>query len=48
MARAVDSVVDAMLSRRGLQNDTITLDSVKQADAEARALTTEYFAKTKG
>ncbi|MBT5296136.1 MAG: 1-deoxy-D-xylulose-5-phosphate reductoisomerase [Octadecabacter sp.] len=48
MARAVDSVVDAMLSRQGLQNDTITLDSVKQADAEARALTTEYFAKTKG
>ncbi|MCF2870578.1 1-deoxy-D-xylulose-5-phosphate reductoisomerase [Octadecabacter sp. G9-8] len=48
MARAVDSVVDAMLSRQGLQNDTITLDSVKHADAEARALTTENIAKTKG
>ena len=48
MARVVDSVVDAMLSRQGLQNATITLDSVTQADAEARLLTTENIAKTKG
>ena len=48
MARAVDAVVDAMLSRQGLQNATITLDSVTQADAEARALTREQIARTKG
>lgn len=41
MARAVDNVVDVMLSREGLQNATITLDSVTQADAAARALTTQ-------
>lgn len=48
MARAVDSVVDAMLSREGLQNATITLDSVTQADVAARALTTQYMTKTRG
>ncbi len=48
MAQAVDRVVDAMLSREGLQNATITLDSVGQADAMARALTVEHIAKTKG
>lgn len=48
MARAVDTVVDAMLTRQGLQNDTITLNSVTEADAEARALTTENIVKTKG
>lgn len=48
MARVVDIVVDAMLSRQGLQNDTITLDSVKQADGEARALTSEEIATKKG
>jgi 1-deoxy-D-xylulose-5-phosphate reductoisomerase len=41
MARAVETVVDAMLSREGLQNATITLDSVQDADAQARARTTE-------
>lgn len=48
MARAVDSVVDAMLSKQGLQNATITLDTVHEADAMARALTREEIAKTKG
>ena len=47
MARAVDHVVDVMLSRQGLQTAAITLDTVQQADAEARALTREYIAKTK-
>lgn len=46
MARIVDSVVDAMLSREGLQNATITLDSVNQADRMARALACEEVAKT--
>ena len=45
MARIVDSVVDAMLSREGLQNATITLDSVNQADSMARALAGEEIAK---
>ncbi|MCL4123099.1 UNVERIFIED_CONTAM: hypothetical protein GTU68_016737 [Idotea baltica] len=45
MARAVDTVVDAMLSRQGLQNEAITLDSVQRADAEARALAIETLAK---
>lgn len=48
MARAVDSVVDAMLSDGGLQNATITLDSVTEADAQARARTSEHIAKLKG
>lgn len=46
MARSVEAVLDAMLSREGLQNATITLDSVNEADAMARALTTEHIAKT--
>jgi 1-deoxy-D-xylulose-5-phosphate reductoisomerase len=48
MARAVDNVVDAMLTKEGLQNATISLDSVTQADAQARALCTQTLAKTKG
>jgi len=48
MARSVDSVVDAMLSREGLQNATITLDSVSEVDAMARALTCEMLKTTKG
>jgi 1-deoxy-D-xylulose-5-phosphate reductoisomerase len=48
MARAVDAVVDVMLSRQGLQNATITLDSVQEADAMARALTAEELSTTKG
>ncbi len=48
IARAVDSVVDVMLSREGLQNATITLDSVTQADAAARVLTSEYMTNTRG
>ena len=45
MARIVDRVVDVMLSKEGLQNATITLDSVNEADAIARALTGEEIAK---
>ena len=45
MARIVDRVVDVMLSKEGLQNATITLDSVNAADAIARALTGEEIAK---
>jgi 1-deoxy-D-xylulose-5-phosphate reductoisomerase len=45
MARIVDCVVDVMLSKEGLQNATITLDSVNEADAIARALTGEEIAK---
>lgn len=45
MARAVAHAVDAMLSRDGLQNATISLDSVGKADAAARALTCDYFKK---
>ncbi|AKS45940.1 1-deoxy-D-xylulose 5-phosphate reductoisomerase [Octadecabacter temperatus] len=45
MARVVDRVVDVMLSREGLQNATITLDSVNQADSMARALAVEEIAK---
>ncbi len=45
MARIVDRVVDAMLSREGLQNATMTLDNVYEADAMARALTGEEIAK---
>jgi 1-deoxy-D-xylulose-5-phosphate reductoisomerase len=45
MARIVDRVVDVMLSNEGLQNATITLDSVNEADAIARALTGEEIAK---
>ncbi len=48
MARVVEQVLDVMLSREGLQKATITLDSVTQADAMARALTREEIAKTKG
>lgn len=36
MARLVEAVLDETLSREGLQNDTITLDSVQHADALAR------------
>jgi 1-deoxy-D-xylulose-5-phosphate reductoisomerase len=46
MARTVDTVVDVMLSREGLQNATITLDSVNQADQMARAFTCEEILKT--
>jgi 1-deoxy-D-xylulose-5-phosphate reductoisomerase len=45
MARIVDRVVDVMLSKEGLQNATITLDSVNEADAIARALTGEEITK---
>lgn len=45
MARIVSRVVDVMLSKEGLQNATITLDSVREADAMARALTGEEIAK---
>ena len=45
MARIVDRVVDVMLSKEGLQNATITLDSVNEAHAIARALTGEEIAK---
>jgi 1-deoxy-D-xylulose-5-phosphate reductoisomerase len=45
MARIVDRVVDVMLSKEGLQNATITLDSVNEVDAIARALTGEEIAK---
>jgi len=45
MASIVDRVVDVMLSNEGLQNATITLDSVNEADAIARALTGEEIAK---
>jgi 1-deoxy-D-xylulose-5-phosphate reductoisomerase len=36
MARLVEAVLDETLSREGLQNDTITLDSMQHADALAR------------
>ncbi len=36
MARVVEAVLDDTLSREGLQNVTISLDSVQQADALAR------------
>jgi 1-deoxy-D-xylulose-5-phosphate reductoisomerase len=45
MASIVDRVVDVMLSNEGLQNATITLDSVNEADVIARALTGEEIAK---
>jgi 1-deoxy-D-xylulose-5-phosphate reductoisomerase len=45
MARIVDRVVDVMLSKEGLQNATITIDSVNEVDAIARALTGEEIAK---
>lgn len=48
MAQAVERVVDVMLSREGLTNATITLDSVNEADAMARALTVEDLATKKG
>lgn len=48
MARVVGRVLDQMLSREGLQNATITLDSVGKADAMARALTAEQIAAMKG
>ncbi len=41
MARIVDRVVDVMLSREGLQNATITLDTINEADMMARARTRE-------
>jgi len=45
MARAVERVLDLMLSREGLENATITLDNVQAADAMARALTCEDLDK---
>ena len=48
MALAVDRTVDVMLTREGLQNATMTLDSVRDADAMARALTAEHITKAKG
>lgn len=45
MARVVDRVVDVMLSREGLQNATITLDSVNEVDSMARALARKEIAK---
>ena len=48
MARKVDACVDAMLSREGLQNATITLDSVQEADAAARAMTADITGTAKG
>jgi 1-deoxy-D-xylulose-5-phosphate reductoisomerase len=45
MARIVDRVVDKILAREGLQNASITLDNVNEADAMARALTSEEIAK---
>ncbi|MDB2369089.1 1-deoxy-D-xylulose-5-phosphate reductoisomerase [Octadecabacter sp.] len=48
MARMVDGVIDAMLSKQGLQNATITLDTVRNADAMARTLTSEKISKIKG
>ena len=48
MAWAVDRTVDVMLTREGLQNATMTLDSVRDADAMARALTTEHITQAKG
>ncbi|MCF2904054.1 1-deoxy-D-xylulose-5-phosphate reductoisomerase [Octadecabacter sp. CECT 8868] len=48
MARVVQTVLDVMLTREGLQNATITLDSVREADAMARALTSEEITDTKG
>ncbi|MEL6958365.1 MAG: 1-deoxy-D-xylulose-5-phosphate reductoisomerase, partial [Pseudomonadota bacterium] len=44
MARIVAEVVDVMLSREGLKSATITLDSVRDADAAARQLTAERIA----
>ncbi len=48
MARIVDATVDAMLTREGLQNATISLDNVTQADALARVRAAEEIAKTRG
>jgi len=48
MARVVDRAVDVMLTKQGLQNATITLDNVQDADAMARAITTEFIIKSKG
>ena len=48
MAWAADRTVDVMLTREGLQNATMTLDSVRDADAMARALTTEHITQAKG
>ncbi|PVA06174.1 1-deoxy-D-xylulose-5-phosphate reductoisomerase [Thalassorhabdomicrobium marinisediminis] len=48
MARMVDRTVDVMLTRHRLQNATITLDNVRDVDAEARARTCEDRANTKG
>ena len=45
MALIVDRVIDVILAREGLQNASITLDSVYEADAMARALTSEEIAK---
>ena len=43
MAGVVEEVLDVTLSREGLQNATITLDSVHEADAMARRLTTDHI-----
>lgn len=48
MARIVDATVDAMLTTEGLQNATISLDNVTQADALARVRAAEEIAKTRG
>lgn len=48
MAHVVGRVVDVMLSREGLQNATITLDTVKEVDALARSRTAEEITKLRG
>ena len=48
MAHVVGRVVDAMLSREGLQNATITLDTVREVDALARIRTAEEITNLRG
>ena len=48
MAHVVERVVDALLSREGLQNATITLDTVREVDALARIRTAEEITKLRG
>ena len=48
MARVVERVLDLMLTTEGLQNATITLHSVTEADAMARTLTRTEIDRTKG
>jgi len=43
MAQVVEAVLDHALSREGLQNATITLDHVQEADAVARRLASELI-----